>query len=87
MAVAESFPDYPPYGGPHDEVVPHLTVGHGVDPAELRNAERQIAPDLPIKTTVAAVELWCGEDRRGSLSGGPPWVPVRWSYATGRFER
>src|SRR5690348_16462109 len=34
-AVAEAFPDYPPFGGQHEEVVPHLTVGHGVAVREL----------------------------------------------------
>jgi hypothetical protein len=27
-AVADRYPEYPPYGGEHDEVIPHLTVGH-----------------------------------------------------------
>jgi 2'-5' RNA ligase len=28
-AIAEAFPDYPPYGGQFDTVVPHVTVAHG----------------------------------------------------------
>ena len=27
--LASRYPDYPPYEGIHDDVVPHLTVGHG----------------------------------------------------------
>ncbi len=28
-AVAAAFPDYPPYGGQFDTIVPHVTVAHG----------------------------------------------------------
>jgi hypothetical protein len=36
QALVERFPDWPPYGGLHDTVVPHLTVTQGAaeDPAE-----------------------------------------------------
>ena len=27
-AVAAAFPDHPPFGGRHEVVIPHLTVGH-----------------------------------------------------------
>jgi|GEM_PF-168977 predicted protein tyrosine phosphatase/2'-5' RNA ligase len=29
LALAEAFPDFPPYGGEHEGVIPHLTVAHG----------------------------------------------------------
>lgn len=28
-ALMEAFPDFPPYGGAHEEIVPHLTVADG----------------------------------------------------------
>jgi hypothetical protein len=28
-ALAEAFPDFPPYGGEHDSIVAHLSVAHG----------------------------------------------------------
>jgi 2'-5' RNA ligase len=28
-SLVRSFPDYPPFGGEHDSIVPHLTVAHG----------------------------------------------------------
>jgi 2'-5' RNA ligase len=28
-AIAAAFPDYPPYGGQFETVIPHLTVAHG----------------------------------------------------------
>jgi 2'-5' RNA ligase len=63
--VFAAFPDYPPFGGQHDEVVPHLTVGldRGVD--ELLRAEEGIMPNLPIVGRVSAVTL-----KAESSSGG-----------------
>ncbi len=29
LALVEAFPEFPPYGGEHDSVVPHLSVAHG----------------------------------------------------------
>jgi 2'-5' RNA ligase len=47
-ALFERFPQYPPYGGVHPDVVPHATVGEEVDAASVRaDVERRIAPHLP----------------------------------------
>jgi predicted protein tyrosine phosphatase len=29
LALADAFPDFPPYGGEHEGVIPHLSVAHG----------------------------------------------------------
>lgn len=47
-AVAKAFPTYPPYRGEHADVVPHLTVGQGVEVAPLREAEGHVLSHLPI---------------------------------------
>ena len=54
--VVRAYPDYPPYGGAFDAVVPHLTVAEG-DPATLDEAEHEILGSLPIATRAAEVEL------------------------------
>ncbi|MCG3133256.1 MAG: hypothetical protein HMLKMBBP_00381 [Planctomycetes bacterium] len=41
-ALSGAFPAYPPFGGAHAEVVPHLTVAHGSD-ADLAAAEAAVA--------------------------------------------
>src|SRR5262249_42337704 len=42
------FPEWPPYGGVHDEVIPHATLGEEVDGPALRSGlERRLAPPLP----------------------------------------
>jgi 2'-5' RNA ligase len=61
--VADAFPDYPPFGGRHEVVVPHLTVGHTVAAgSELHEAEAQVLRHLPIRASVTEVALWCGTD-------------------------
>jgi hypothetical protein len=47
-ALVRRFPDWPPYSGVFDEVVPHLTVAQG-DAATLDAAERVVAPQLPMQ--------------------------------------
>jgi hypothetical protein len=61
-AVWTAFPDYPPYGGAHDGSVPHLTVGERRfgDLASLEQAERKVAPSLPVRTYVDRVLLIAG---------------------------
>ena len=68
-AVADAFPDYPPFGGRHEVVIPHLTVGHAVAVSELREAEAGVLRCLPIRANVTEVALWCGTD----VPGG--WAP------------
>ena len=64
-AVADAFPDYPPFGGQHEEVIPHLTVGQGVAISELQEAEAGVLRCLPIRARVTEVALWCGTDVPG----------------------
>ena len=66
--VVERFPGYLPYGGVHDDVVPHLTVGESrwgtVD--DLRAAERDIQGALPITAHVDHALLMAGTDKPDS---------------------
>jgi 2'-5' RNA ligase len=57
MLVADAFPGYPPFEGEFEDVVPHLTVGHGQSMDELRAAEDSVRAHLPIPAQVAAVTL------------------------------
>ncbi|MGH3167133.1 MAG: 2'-5' RNA ligase family protein [Trebonia sp.] len=67
--VFAAFPDYPPFEGQHDEVVPHLTVGHERPIGELRAAEEAIRPGLPVSGSVTAVTLMTGP-----ASDDAPWT-------------
>lgn len=67
-AVCAAFPGYLPYGGGFDDVIPHLTVGDrpagGV--TELRAAEAELRPRLPISARVGRVALMTGSTARDS---------------------
>lgn len=56
----ETFPGYPPYGGRHEDVIPHLTVGDTGSAQELRAVEAAIRPHLPIEARVTEVILMTG---------------------------
>jgi hypothetical protein len=59
-AVEGVYPEYPIYGGAHEVVHPHLTVGHSHDRDALTAAERDLLEFLPVKQLVNRVELWRG---------------------------
>jgi 2'-5' RNA ligase len=48
-AIVRRFPNYPPYGGAFDRIVPHLTVAHGND-LVLDEAEADVQHFLPIRS-------------------------------------
>jgi 2'-5' RNA ligase len=54
----ERFPQYPPYGGIHDEVVPHATLGEDIDASTVRDdIERRVGPLLPVRCQARDVAL------------------------------
>lgn len=55
--VADAFPDYPPYEGQFDDVVPHLTIGDRGPMDAMRVAEQRVQPHLPIQTITRDVTL------------------------------
>lgn len=63
--VYQAFPAFPPFEGRHDDVVPHLTVGHGHPISELRTAEDAIQAHLPIDASVAAITLMTEQSAEG----------------------
>ena len=63
--VFAAFPDYPPYEGLIEVVVPHLTVGEDSQVDEMRRAEGQIARRLPVADRVTAVTLIAESSRGG----------------------
>jgi 2'-5' RNA ligase superfamily len=61
-AVCAAFPGYLPYGGRHDDAVPHLTIGDrppgGV--SDLRAAEADVLTALPIRARISRARLMTG---------------------------
>ena len=71
-AVLDAFPQYLPYGGAYDDVVPHLTVGESrlAEPHELHEAEADVTRYLPLPARVVGGLLMAGSSEPGS------WHPV-----------
>jgi 2'-5' RNA ligase len=57
----------PPYEDEFDEVVPHLTVGHASDGAELSAVAEQLIAKLPIKCRAEEVWVMVGDGQRWSV--------------------
>jgi 2'-5' RNA ligase len=78
-AIAARYPDYPPYEGIHDEVIPHLTVTSG-DASLRTQLEPLLAPHLPIAAEAGEVTLlvenedghWRAGTRFALGAGGTP---------------
>lgn len=66
-AVVERWPEAPPYGGAFDEVVPHLTVAHGVDEEILATVERAVAARLPVMAEATDAHLLAFDGSRWTV--------------------
>jgi 2'-5' RNA ligase len=54
--IVSGYPDYPPYEGAHEEVIPHLTVAEGGP--ELQNqVDAALTSSLPVEAEARAVTL------------------------------
>jgi 2'-5' RNA ligase len=63
-SVAARFPEYPPYEGAHDEVIPHLTVAEGGTELQDR-VEAALTAHLPIRARADDVAfLFEGDEGR-----------------------
>jgi 2'-5' RNA ligase len=58
-ALLRAIPEFPPYGGEFDEIVPHLTVAHG-DDRLLALIEGELSSRLPL--TARVERAWLMED-------------------------
>jgi 2'-5' RNA ligase len=59
-ALANAFPEHPPYGGAFDEIVPHLTVAHGASD-EFDGIAAELSPALPLRARVERAWLMAHE--------------------------
>jgi 2'-5' RNA ligase len=56
-ALSRAFPDYPPYEGIHDDVIPHTTVADSADEALLERITADLEPRLPIACRAEAATI------------------------------
>jgi len=81
-AVQRKFPDYPPFGGQFENVVPHLTIADRRPLQQMRSAERDVQRHLPIDCVAAGVTLMVQRDASRAwtrsaqfpLGASPSWT-------------
>lgn len=66
--VFEAFPAFPPFGGQFDDVVPHLTIGHGHPVGELRAAEDAVRAFVPVDASATSITLMTQQSPCGHWS-------------------
>ena len=71
QSIVARFPDYPPYGGARDTIVPHLTVVHTDDARARADAAASVAGSLPIRCD--ANEIWLLHEVNGRWRGHTPF--------------
>ncbi|MGY5047205.1 2'-5' RNA ligase family protein [Streptomyces sp. 900105755] len=63
-AIAERWPENPPFGGAFDDIVPHLTVAQGQEEAVIEKAEADLPAGLPVVAQISTVDLLVHDGRR-----------------------
>ena len=75
LAIAERWPETPPYAGAHDDVIPHLTVAMAED-AVLDAVEPELAAQLPVETRLPQAALFTFDGRRWRIRAPLPFSRV-----------
>jgi 2'-5' RNA ligase len=65
-SVHREFPDYPPFGGQFEDVVPHLTIADRCPLDQMRSAEQLVRSHLPISCVATRVSLMVQRDDSGT---------------------
>ena len=57
-AITQEWPEAPAYGGAFGEIIPHLTVAHGVGDGVLDGVEADVRRGLPLSARLAEARLY-----------------------------
>ena len=74
--ILMEWPEVPPYCGVHEDVVPHLTVAHGVDEAMMDEIEADISRRLPFSARVTEAALFVFDGARWRQRASLPLAAV-----------
>lgn len=77
VAIAERWPEAPPYGGSFEDVIPHLTVAHGAGDGVLADIEAHVLRGLPVRTQLAGACLYVFDGARWRLRAQLPFQDRR----------
>jgi 2'-5' RNA ligase len=64
-SVHREFPDYPPFGGLYEDLVPHLTIADRCPLEQMKSAEQLVEKHLPINCVARGVSLVVQRDASG----------------------
>ncbi|MFF8531926.1 2'-5' RNA ligase family protein [Streptomyces sp. NPDC015532] len=64
QAIADRWPETPPFGGQFTDVIPHLTIAQNQEDAVLKKVEADLLGCLPIIAHVSSVELMVHDGTR-----------------------
>jgi hypothetical protein len=84
LAIAQEWPQTPPYGGRFAEIVPHLTVAHAAPEAAVAEVARIVADGLPFTATLTEAELYVFDGTRWRLRTRLPFGPLEEASASRR---
>lgn len=73
LEIAGQWPETPPYRGAFSEIVPHLTVAHGVAADVLDMIEARALRRLPIATSLVEAHLYVLDGERWRLGTRLPF--------------
>jgi 2'-5' RNA ligase len=80
-SVHREFPDYPPFGGLYEDVVPHLTIADRCPMEQMKSAEQLVEQHLPINCLATGVSLVVQSDTSGQWTRSASFalgkVPLR----------
>ena len=75
LEVAGQWPEAPPYRGAFSEIIPHLTVAHGVAPDVLDMVEARVQRSLPISTSLVEARLYVFDGEGWRMRARLPFQP------------
>lgn len=75
LEIAGRWPEAPPYRGAFSEIIPHLTVVHGVAGGVLDMIEARVLRSLPIATSLVEARLYVFDGERWRVRARLPFQP------------
>jgi len=75
LEIAGQWPEAPPYRGAFSEIIPHLTVVHGVAPDVLDMIDAHVLRSLPITTPLVEARLYVFDGERWWMRARLPFHP------------
>ena len=73
VAIAQRWPEAPPYGGSFEDISPHLTVAHGAGDGLLADIEADVLRGLPVRTQLVEACLYVFDGARWRLRARLPF--------------